>query len=179
MTSRLKDNCRVGAALAVTALLVLLISGCAGYRPLAQAPTVALHIPPIVNEANIPSLIAPLQRELRAAIANNRGYTITDQASAADAQLMITLSSVSQRSMGRDSTDTGRPVSFLQTVEIRLDWLGNVPSPWGSSTTLVTVDMPLHPVPSLADARAALTPQLARDLAAAIIARIAYPQALP
>jgi hypothetical protein len=179
MTSRLKDNCRVGAALAVTALLALLINGCAGYRPLAHAAPVTLRIPPIVNEANIPSLIVPLQRELRAAIANTRGYAITDQDFAADAQLIITLSDISQRSMGRDAADTGRPVSFLQTIEVRLDWHGDLPSPWGGPTTVVAVDMPLHPVPSLADARAALTPQLARDLAAAIIARIAYPQAFP
>lgn len=163
--------------------LGLILSGCAGYRPtqpLSESGQTNLQLLPIVNEASLAGIIGPLNRHLRAGLAGSHNWRVVDD-SPASAQLRVVITGNSTRALARDPADTGRPISFLDNLTARLEWNGRTPAPWSKTANgraiEVTAEALIYPNPSLVDARAQTIEQLARDLAAAIIAELEYPRA--
>lgn len=152
-----------------TLLLLFGLTACASYRPLEPAGAeLAIAVAPIVNESSLPQLSAPLARAVRGELASLRGVRLTDTDSA-DLVLELYLSGGDNRPMARDSADTGRPISFLQGIELRVDWRGDWPhadSVMAAEPVSFISESIVYPHPDLVSSRAQTAPRVAADLAA-------------
>lgn len=156
--------------------LAALLAGCSSYAPVRQAGqprTIALE--PILNKSELPQIIAPLSRNLREALNHSAGWRLVDR-DEADVVLQITVLELDRGSISRDPNDTGRPLSYYEELSVSIEWLGELPAPWGADpVSIVSSNTVLYAQPSLVSAESAATGELAEDLAARILSRINWP----
>jgi len=164
---------------AILLLVILLLAGCAHYAPPEEPVTLRLALAPIVNQAEVPQVIAPLARNLREKMAHSRRFRLTEPAEA-DAILHLTLVGYNRRAMARDPEDTGRPLSFLETLRVNLDWESELPPPWGPETRhRVETEANLYGQPGLVASEYAALAAMADDLAEKIIRQLEHPLPIP
>jgi hypothetical protein len=149
------------------------LAGCAGYEPLAAtAEPVRIAVPPILNDSEMPQIIAPLARNVREKIAHSRNWELGDSESA-EAALQITVLELERRAMARDPEDTGRPLSYQDVVRISIEWQADVPPPWGPDPVVqLETDVLLYAQPSLVDAESVAMAEVADRLAEKIIQQL-------
>jgi hypothetical protein len=164
------------APLALASLLAL--SGCRGYVPAAPEGETRVAIAPIMNESGPPQLIAPLARNLRERLHHARGWRVVDEADA-DATLRIRVSAHRREAISRDPADTGRPLSYFETVQLEVEWDGASP-PWGDDPVRrIEADTLLYAQPSLVTAESAALAGIADDLARQLLALLNRPPVPP
>ena len=156
----------------------LLLSGCAGYEPLqsAEAP-VRVAVAPIVNHSSLPQVIAPVARNLRERLAHSSRFELVST-EGADGVLLLTINELDRSAMARDPRDTGRPLSYLDTLLVTVEWKGSTEAPWGAEPLLIEVDQLLYAQPSLIDAESAAVAGMAARLADRIVQRMEWADAI-
>lgn len=157
-------------------LLAALLGGCAGYAPLEQSagPT-AVHLAPIINEADVPQVIAPLSRNLRERINHSPNWRLAGE-DEAGVILRVTITRFDRDAVSRDPADTGRPLSFHETLGATLEWESDSPAPWGpDNRTRVEADTTAYGQPGLNNTETIIVARLADDLAGKLIDRLNWP----
>jgi hypothetical protein len=169
---------RAAFTIAGLALLTALLAGCQGYAPVDHggAPT-RLALAPVINESGPPQLIAPLSRNLREQLAHAPGWRLVSEASA-DPVLRLRILSLQREAVSRDPADTGRPLSYYETLRVAVQWDGPGQPPWGPDPVRhVEADTLLYAQPGLIAAEGAAMAGLADDLARKILALLNRPVA--
>ncbi len=153
--------------------VLLLLGGCAGYEALepSGAP-VRLTVQPVLNETELPQIIAPLSRNLREKLAHSPNWKLVDEADA-EAALQVTVSGFTRSSLARDPGDTGRPLSYMEEIELTVEWISDLPPPWGPEPTVtVRTDQLLYSQPSLTSAESVAMAEIADRLAEKILQQL-------
>lgn len=155
-------------------LVVLFLAGCVGYRPIDQVDR-ELALAPVLNEDGPPGLAGPLSRSLREKLGASPNWNLLP-ADNAGAVLHITLTATERDVLANDPADTGRPLSYRQTVEVRLRWEGGAPPPWGGSSPerVLRTQIQLFAQPSLVEAGQSALPDLADRLARRIVQELEW-----
>ncbi len=166
---------RVIACLLLPALLAA--PGCTHYAPPPARPPVRIALAPVVNEGGPPQLIAPLARSLREGLAHAPNWELVEP-DRAEAVLRVTVLPLRREALSRDPADTGRPLSFQDTLALTVEWDSAEPPPWGGEPVLrVEADTLLYAQPSQVTAEAMALPALAQDLARKVLERLDWPAA--
>ena len=152
---------------------VLLLGGCAGYEVLEPAAEpVHLAVLPVLNDSELPQIIAPLARNLREKVAHSPNWKLVN-AEDADAALQVTVRNFTRSALARDPGDTGRPLSYLEEVEVTVEWISELPPPWGPQATVnVRTDQLLYSQPSLTNAESVAMAEIADRLAEKILQQL-------
>lgn len=162
---------RMGATIGLL-LSFLLLAGCAGYAPDPVREPLTLHLPPVINESTAPQLIAPLARNLRERLLHDRNWKL-GSSSQADAVLTVRIHDLERDPVSRDPADTGRPLSYLERLHIRLEWDSSIPAPWGSDeTTQIEVESLLYAQPGLIQSESIAYAEMADRAAAEILMQL-------
>jgi len=169
---------RVVRFIARSLVLALLVApGCAHYAPPAAEAPVRIALAPVVNEAGPPQLIAPLARNLREALAHAPRWELVEP-DRADALLRVTVLPLRREALSRDPADTGRPLSFYETLVLAVEWDSALPPPWGDAAVIrIEADTLLYSQPSQVTSEAMALPALAQDLARKVLERLDWPAA--
>jgi len=157
----------------ILTVIVVAMCGCTSYSPVSsnQKP-VKVAVLPIVNESDLPQIIAPLARNLREKLAHSPNWDLVGKETA-EAKLQVTVLALEKRAMARDPRDTGRPLSFYEELRVSVEWISELPAPWApADEILVTSDLVLYGQPSLTDSRTSATAGLADRLADKILQRM-------
>lgn len=166
------------ASLGILSTLILLgIAGCTGYAPLPVAPEpVKLQLLPVVNRSELPQIIAPLTRNIREGLAHSPNWRLAS-ANQAEVQLQVTVVSFNRDDIAREPTDTGRPLSFNETVRVSIEWISDLPPPWGDDPVVyVESDQLLYAQPSLVDTETVAMAEMAERLAEKVIQQLDWMQ---
>ena len=149
------------------------ITGCSNYTPLiAPEDPIALAVAPIINDSELPQIIAPLSRNVREGIAHSPNWELVSGQDA-EAVLHITVLGVEKVALARDPEDTGRPLSFQEVVRVSVEWVGEVPPPWGDETVItIESDRILYTQPSLVNSTTMAMAPLADRLAGKILQKL-------
>lgn len=155
------------------AALVLGLSGCTSYQAVMPVATpTRIAVLPILNQSDLPRIIAPLSRNLREQLAHSANWELVDS-DHADARIQVTLLALDRRAISRDPQDTGRPLSFREELIVAVEWISDLPCPWGPSKTFeISSDHILYAQTSLPDANESAIPALADRLASKIVDRM-------
>lgn len=160
----------------LTALAAFITAGCAQYKPVGNAEVTLVALAPIINEADVPQIIAPLARNLRERLNHSPNWRLVDEADA-EVLLRVTLTGRERDAVARDPVDTGRPLSYYETLFLNLEWESDLPAPWGPRpVTRIEADSLLYAQPSLVTAETAAVNELADELARKIVARMGWPR---
>lgn len=159
--------------LMVTALF---LAGCSSYNPVVQdRPVTRLALAPVINESEIPRIIAPLSRNLREELQHAPEWRLVS-GDEADAILEVRIVALDRDAVARVPEDTGRPLSYYETIRIVLEWNGSVPAPWGSAPRRsIQADSLLYAQPSLIESERAAVAELAAELAREIVLELRLP----
>ena len=157
-------------------LAALGLAGCRNYSVVAPAEEpVSIALLPVVNESQLPQVIAPLARNIREGLAHSGNFRLTNEAEA-EVQLQVTVLGMSERTMARDPRDTGRPLSYHEEVRVSVEWISELPPPWGPDPELiVTGDQVLYAQPSRVNAQTSAMAGLAERLAERILQSLEWP----
>ncbi|HSH09343.1 MAG TPA: LPS assembly lipoprotein LptE [Oceanipulchritudo sp.] len=129
----------------------------AGHTPIALLP--------VVNNTELPQIIAPLARNVREKIAHSPGWDLVGE-DEAEVTLQITVTSFNRTALARDPSDTGRPLSYREVIRVSLEWISDLPPPWGDDpVTVVESDQILYAQPSLVNSEAGAMVEIADRLA--------------
>jgi len=152
---------------------LILLAGCVGYESLdTPDDPVRLAILPIQNESELPQIIAPLARNVREKVAHARGWELSSEANA-EAALRITVSDFNRYALARDPGDTGRPLSYFEEFEVKVEWISELPAPWGPDPEVtITTDQIMYSQPSLTNAESVAMAEIADRLAEKILQRL-------
>lgn len=154
---------RMLQAFAALAALVLL-AACAGYEPLPTQEPLRIAVAPINNASGPPQFIAPLARTLREALAHDARWRLVTDPDEAQIVLRVTVLDQVRETVARDPGDTGRPLSFYETLRLALTWESDLPAPWApSGQAVIEVDTLLYAQPGTAESERAALAELARD----------------
>jgi len=155
------------------AVISMGIIGCSNYTPLtAPAEPTALAVAPVINESELPRIIAPLSRNVREGIAHSPNWKLVSESNA-EVVLRITVLGVERVALARDPKDTGRPLSFHEVVQVSVEWDGEGPAPWGDDPVVtVESDHILYTQPSLVNASTMAMAPLADRLAGKILQKL-------
>ena len=160
----------------LTALAACFMAGCAHYKAVGNAEATRVALAPIINEAEVPQIIAPLARNLRERLNHSPNWRLVDEADA-EVILRVTLTSRERDAVARDPVDTGRPLSHYDTLFLNLEWESDLPAPWGPRpVTRIEADTLLYAQPSLVTGETAAAAELADELARKIVARMGWPR---
>jgi hypothetical protein len=155
--------------------LSIFLAGCSSYKPVRQAETRTIALAPILNESDVPQIIAPISRNLREALNHSADWRIVDP-EAADVLLQITVLQRQRSAISRDPDDTGRPLSYYEELTVSVSWESDLPPPWGNEpVTTVSANTILYSQPSLAVAESAVMGKLADDIAQKILLKLNWP----
>lgn len=124
-----------------------------------------IAIAPIVDDTDLPQLIAPLSRNLREAIANDPNWKLTD-ANRSPQVLTVRLVPAKREVISRNPTDTGRPLSIREQIIAELSWEGQ---PNDTEPQRVSVQGILYSQPGLLPSQDGLIAELADRLAMEIL----------
>jgi hypothetical protein len=104
---------------AVCPAFLTLLGGCVGYAPVETStnPPVAIQLDPIVNRTDSSGIIAPLSRAVREEIAHS---PFLELGSTDGPIIRLTLIERDRQSLARDPEDTGRPLSYEETLAMRI-----------------------------------------------------------
>ena len=154
-------------------LVAFILAGCAGYEPLAvQDEPVRLAVLPVLNDSELPQIIAPLARNVREKVAHSPNWQLSESGSA-EAAIQITVLDMERRAMALDPEDTGRPLSYRNVIRISLEWQGDLPPPWGGDPVVeLETDLVLYAQPSLVDAERIAMAEVADRLADKVIQQL-------
>ncbi len=157
----------------ILAALLMGLPGCSSYQAVQPAPErIRIALLPVVNESDLPQVIAPLSRNLREELAHSPNWELV-ASDRAEALLMVTILSSNRQAISRDPQDTGRPISYREEVVVEVEWKSELPCPWGpSSIFTISSDHILYAQPSLTDARTSATASMADRIAAKIVERM-------
>lgn len=169
------------------ALVLLGVTGCQAYRAGHASdgtqPPLRVHIAPIeVLSSDSPQVIAPLARQLRNALSAAPSLQLTANAADADATLRIAVVGVDRTGLARTPQDTGRPLSYLDALNVRVTWDSPLPAPWGTpNPRTFTAVANLYAEPTLIGAQTQTLPALTADIAAQISTALVatWPDATP
>ena len=165
-------GCRIFQAFAAIAALFLL-AACAGYEPLPTREPLRIALAPVVNEAGPPQFIAPLTRSLREALAHDARSQLVSDPDQAEVLLRIIVLEQVRETVARDPRDTGRPLSFYETLRLALIWESDLPAPWSpDERSLVEVDTLLYAQPGTAESERAALAELAREASRNILEKL-------
>ncbi len=161
--------------LALLALFLLPWAGCFHYHPVDQVDR-DLVLAPILNRDGPPGLTGPLTRTLREKLAASPNWRLRSADSGAPV-LRITLAATNREVIADDPADTGRPLAYLETVELRMHWDGAAP-PWGGSGAerVLREKVQLFAQPSLIEARRSALPDVADRLARRVLMELEWSQ---
>lgn len=153
----------------------VLLGGCRHYEPVANEEVTFIAIVPVINEAEVPQIIAPLSRNLRERLNHSPSWQIVEEASA-DAVLQVTVTRRERDAVARDPEDTGRPLSYYETIYVKLEWISEEAPPWGNDpVTRVEVDTLIYAQPGRVASESVAMTEMANDLARKIVARLEWP----
>ncbi len=161
---------RLGLLCAIT---LVGLTGCTGYAPLETArEPVSVEVLPVINQSELPQIIAPLARNIRERVAHSPNWRLTS-GSRAEVQLQVRVLSFQRDEIARDPKDTGRPLSFNETVRISIEWISDLPPPWGDqSVVVVESDQLLYAQPSLVDSEMVAMAEMAERLSDKVIQQL-------
>ena len=165
---------KFSAGLSLSVILSIAgLAGCSSYEPVSVADEpVSLAVLPVINDSSLPQIIAPLARNLREKLAHSPNWDLV-AADSAEASLQVTILSLESETMARDSSDTGRPLSYYEEVKVSVEWISELPAPWGGDPVMVvSTDQIIYAQPSLVDARTSATAGVADRLAEKIVQRL-------
>lgn len=159
--------------LACLLLPLLFLAGCVGYQPVDQVDR-EIALAPVLNQDGPPGLAGPLSRSLREKLAASPNWNLLPADKAAPV-LHVALTATERDVLANDPADTGRPLSYRQTVEVRLRWEGGAP-PWGGSSSerVLRIQIQLFAQPSLVEAGQSALPDLADRIARRIVQEMAW-----
>ncbi|MGA1205729.1 MAG: LPS assembly lipoprotein LptE [Opitutales bacterium] len=154
-------------------LLAAAMAGCSSYSPVpVSEDPVQVAVLPVINESGLPQIVAPLARNLREKVAHSANFELVP-AEAAEAKLRVTVLDLDSEALARDSRDTGRPLSYYEEVRVSVEWISDLPAPWGTDQPIiVSADQILYAQPALVDARTNATAGVAERLAEMIVQRL-------
>jgi len=160
---------RTAIASLITALI---LAGCSGYEPIPAKAPLLLHLAPVVNESAAPQIIAPLSRNLREHLLHDRNWTLVS-ADSADVVLHIRVTERQRTPVARDPADTGRPLSFRESLLLEVEWDSSLPAPWGSSsTTVLELESLIYSQPGLIQSESTAYGEMAERAAREILSRL-------
>ncbi|MEX0324183.1 MAG: hypothetical protein AB3N63_18640 [Puniceicoccaceae bacterium] len=153
------------------------ITGCTGYAPLAVSrEPVTVELLPVINRTELPQIIAPLARNIREGLAHSPNWRLSGGQDA-QVQLQVTVTAFSRDDIAREPTDTGRPLSFNETVRVSIEWISELPPPWGSDPVVyVESDQLLYAQPSLVDSETVAMAEIAERLSEKVIQQLDWIQ---
>ena len=157
------------------ASILLWMAGCMHYEPVERERAVAIALAPVINESEIAQIIAPLNRNVREGLAHSRNFRLVD-IDEAEVVLQLRVRSLNRRALARDPLDTGRPLSYRERVRVTVEWVSELPPPWGPDpVTRVESEFLLYAQPALVSAESSALAELSEDLTAQIIDRLEWP----
>ncbi|MFO7724475.1 MAG: LPS assembly lipoprotein LptE [Oceanipulchritudo sp.] len=159
---------------AVAGMLTLfLLAACAGYEPLPEREPLRIAVAPVINESGLAQFSAPLARTLREDLAHNPHWRLVSDPDDAEVVLRVTVLEKVRETVARDPTDTGRPLSFYESLRLALTWESDFPAPWSpAERALVEVDTLLYAQPGTAETERAALSELARDASRNILEKL-------
>ncbi|MEY3000775.1 MAG: hypothetical protein RL648_989 [Verrucomicrobiota bacterium] len=163
-------SARAGLSCLFLAVLIPL-GACRHYQVDPIGEKRGLKIAPILNETDLPHLIAPLSRTLREAISHDPRWTLVRPEDTAPT-LHVRLLSDSRSVISRDPTDTGRPLSITQTISAEFWWEKEPDSTDTFSMRRIEVEGMLYTQPGLLASQDGLLAELADQLAREILVAI-------
>ncbi|NDV61026.1 hypothetical protein G0Q06_01035 [Puniceicoccales bacterium CK1056] len=156
-------------------MLVLLAAGCSSYAPVRPVETRTIALAPVLNESEVPQIIAPLSRNLREALNHSAAWQLVEPEEA-EVLLRLTVLQLDRNAISRDPDDTGRPLSYYEELMVSILWESDLPPPWGvQPVSMVSASTVLYSQPSLTAAEAAAIGELAEEISRKIISRINWP----
>jgi len=154
---------------------LLFIAGCRHYEPVEAGDPIRIAVAPIINDSEIAQIVAPLSRNVREALAHSRAFDLVSEKQA-DVVLKLRVVSLNRRALARDPEDTGRPLSYRETVRVAIEWDSELPAPWGEdAVTRVESELLLYAQPALVTAEASAVAELCDDLSRKIAGRLNWP----
>lgn len=161
--------------LALGLALLFLSAGCSSYAPVRASETRTIALAPVLNESDVPQVIAPLSRNLREAINHSAGWQLASE-DEAEVLLRLTVLRLDRDAISRDPEDTGRPLSYYQKLLVSVRWESDIPPPWGDQpVSIVSADTVLYSQPSLTVAENAAVSELAEEIAEKTLSLISWP----
>ena len=156
-------------------LLALFLAGCQNYAPLQTEEPLRIAVGPVVSQSGVPQVIAPLSRNLREHLNHAEGWTLVGEPDA-EVVLHIEVLGLDRDAVARDPADTGRPLSYYETLKVALRWESELPPPWGSeSTRIIEGDALIFAQPSLLSSESVALAEMAEAIARKIIDEISWP----
>jgi hypothetical protein len=145
------------------------------YQPVQSGDPVRMTIAPIISQTGVAQVIAPLSRNLHEQLNHSRNVKLVGDASA-DVTLIITVTGLSREAIARDPEDTGRPLSYYESLRVSVEWVSDLPPPWGSDpVTTVEANTLIYAQPSLPGAESIAVTEMAENLARKIVERLNWP----
>ena len=165
--------CKVIMRIMVFAAVALGIAGCAHYSVVEPVEDpVTITVLPVINQSELPQIIAPLARNLREKLAHSPNWALVGDDSA-EVALQVTISALERSTLARDPADTGRPLSYREIIRISVEWQSELPPPWGPDPVLlIEDDQLLYAQPSLVNAETVAMGEIADRLAEKILQRL-------
>jgi hypothetical protein len=151
--------------------------GCQHYSVTIPQERTVIRIAPIINDADIPQVIAPLSRNLREAIAHDPSWMLTASPDDPDIPVLhIRLLQGKTKVISRDPNDTGRPLSVAKSLVAELNWQPMPPPQWSQLESLrITVEGIYYAQPGLIPSSDDFVAELADRLAQEIFNSITQP----
>lgn len=165
-----------GKTLHVSLLVLLLaFSGCRNYEPVRSGAPVRVALAPIISQTGVAQVIAPLSRNLHEHLNHAPNWKLV-LAKNAQAILTIEVLGLDRESIARDPADTGRPLSYYETIRVSIKWESDLPPPWGDDpVTTLEASTLIYAQPGLSGAESIAVTELANDLARKIVERLNRP----
>jgi hypothetical protein len=155
--------------------VLLLVAGCQNYQPVQSADPMRIALAPIISQTGVAQVIAPLSRNLHEELNHSANWKLVGEDSA-EVILAIKVLGLNREAIARDPADTGRPLSYYESLQVSIEWISELPPPWGDkSITTVESSTLIYAQPSLPGAESIAVTELAADLARKIVDRLDWP----
>jgi hypothetical protein len=155
--------------------VLLVIAGCRNYQPVQSADPVRIALAPIISQTGVAQVIAPLSRNLHEELNHSANWKLVGEDSA-EVILAIKVLGLNREAVARDPADSGRPLSYYESLQLSIEWISELPPPWGdNAVTTVESSTLIYAQPSLTGAESIAVTELAADLARKIVDRLDWP----
>lgn len=155
--------------------LLLVFAGCQNYQPVHSGEPLGIALAPIVSQSGVPQIVAPLSRNLHEQLNHAPNWKLVGDDNA-DVLLTIKVLGLNREAIARDPADTGRPLSYYESLQVSVEWGSDLPPPWGADpVTTVEASTVIYAQPGLVGGESIAATELADSLARKIVERLNWP----
>jgi hypothetical protein len=155
--------------------MLFLFAGCRNYQPVHSGEPVRISLAPIVSQTGVAQVVAPLSRNLHEKLNHAPNWKLVGDGSA-EVVLVINVLGLNREAIARDPADTGRPLSYYESLRVSIEWVSDLPPPWGTEPiSTVEASTLVYAQPSLTGAESIAVTEMAEELARKIVERLNWP----